>query len=132
MFIMAMVAILAPTGCSLGGDEEPQPVSGVTKEIAATVEQLERAVAREDFATVCDELFTATARQRAGGDECERQLRSTAEGVERPRIEIQRIDVKGNRATVKVSTTATGQERVSDELGLRRRNGEWRVESLSG
>ena len=78
---MAVAAMLAPVGCSLGGDEEPKPVSGVPKEMAAAVEQFEHAVARRDFQTICDELFTAAARQRAGGDECAAQTSSAAEGL---------------------------------------------------
>jgi hypothetical protein len=128
---MAVAAMLAPTGCSLGGDEEPQPVSGVPKEIAATVRQLERAVATRDFEEVCDELFTRSARRRAGGRDCAQQLRVAAETVSRPRIEIDGIAVKGDKAVVTVRTRAAGQARVSDELRLEREGGRWRVDSLS-
>jgi hypothetical protein len=127
---MAMAAMLAPMGCSLGGDEEPQPVSGVPKEIAATVEQLERAVAAHDYAEVCNELFTRSARQRSGGADCPKQLRVAAEGVRRPRIEVGGITVEGDRAVVTVRTRAEGQARVSDQLRLRREAGRWRVDSL--
>ena len=64
---MAVAAILAPVGCSIGADSEPRPVSGVPKEIAVTVDRLERAIAHADYAEVCDRLFTAAARKRAGG-----------------------------------------------------------------
>jgi hypothetical protein len=128
---MATIVMLAPSGCSLGADEEPKPASGAPAQIAATVDRLERAVAQRDFATICDQLFTAEARQRAGGDECEGQLDSAAEGVERPSIEIEAIDVEDNRATVRVRTEAEGQARVSDELQLRRQGGRWLVEALS-
>ena len=127
---MATIVMLAPSGCSLGADEEPKPVSGAAAQIAATVNRLERAVAQRDFATICNQLFTTAARQRAGGDECARQLRSAAEGVERPRIEIERIDVNGDRARVRVSTKARGQERVTDTLDLRREGERWLVEAL--
>jgi hypothetical protein len=130
MSIMATIVLLAPSGCSLGGDDEPKPASGAAAQIAATVDRLERAVAQQDFAVICDQLFTARARQRAGGDECARQLSSAAEGVERPSIEIEGIEVKNNRATVKVQTEAEGQARVSDELQLRRQGGRWLVEAL--
>jgi hypothetical protein len=128
---MAVVALLAPVGCSIGADEEHRPVTGVPKEIAATVDQLERAVARRDYATICDELFTETARERAGGDECESQTRSAAEDVLRPSIQVEEIAVRGDRAAVKVSTTAEGQARVSDTLELRRTGGRWLIEALS-
>jgi Putative lumazine-binding len=127
---MATIVMLAPSGCSLGGDDEAKPASGAPAQVAATVDRLERAVAERDFATVCDQLFTAKARQRAGGDECARQLRSAAEGVEQPSIEIEAIDVEGNRATVAIQTEAEGQARVSDELQLRREGGRWLVEAL--
>jgi hypothetical protein len=130
MSIMATSVVLASSGCSLGADEEPKPASGAPAQIAATVDRLEGAVAQRDFATICGRLFTARARQRAGGDECAAQLRSATEGVKRPSIEIEAIDVTDNRATVRVRTEAEGQARVSDELQLRREGGRWLVEAL--
>ena len=127
---MATSVLLASSGCSLGGDDEAKPASGAPAQIAATVDRLERAVATRDYQTICGQLFTAQARKRAGGAECARQLGSAAEGVRRPSIEIQAIDVKGNRATVKVRTRAQGQARVSDELRMRRQSGRWLVEAL--
>jgi hypothetical protein len=103
----------------------------VPKAIAATVDRLERAVAAHDYETVCDQLFTASARRRAGGGECAAQLGSAGEDVKRPKIEIRGIDVKGSRATVKVATQAEGQALVSDTLQLRRVHGRWLVEALS-
>ena len=122
--------LVASSGCSLGGDDEPKPASGPPAQIAQTVNRLERAVATRDYETICDQLFTARARRRAGGAECARQIASAAEGVKRPSIEIQAIDVNGDRATVKVRTRAQGQARVSDELQLRRQGGRWLVEAL--
>jgi outer membrane murein-binding lipoprotein Lpp len=127
---MAVVAMLAPAGCSLGGDDKPKPVSGVAKEIAATVERLERSVAQRDYETICNELFTARARQRAGGDECVTQMRSAAEDVRRPTLKIQRIEVNADRATVDVATKAEGQARVTDTLELRRSGDRWLIEAL--
>jgi hypothetical protein len=128
---MAVAAMLAPVGCSIGADDEPKPVTGPAKEIAATVDQVERAVARRDYATICNELFTTTARQRAGGDECVSQMRSAAEEVLRPTIQIEQIAVKDDRAVVTVATTAKGQARVTDTLELRRTGGSWLIEALS-
>ncbi len=127
---MATIVMLAPSGCSLGGDDEAKPASGAAAQVATTVDRLERAVADGDHATICNQLFTAKARERAGGDDCVRQLRSAAEGVKRPRIEIERIDVKDSVAIVKVRTEAEGQALVSDELVLRREGGRWLVEAL--
>ena len=127
---MATIVMLAPSGCSLGGDDEPKPASGAAAQVAATVDRLERAVAQRDFATICNQLFTAKARERAGGDDCVRQLTSAAEGLKRPRIEVQRMDVKDDQATARVRTEAQGQALVSDELLLRREGGRWLIEAL--
>ena len=127
---MATIVVLAAAGCSLGADDEPKPASRAASEVAATVNDLERAVSERDFAAICNELFTTAARQRAGGDECARQLRSAADGVRRPSIEIERIDLTKDRATVRVWTEATGQARVRDELELRREGARWLVEAL--
>jgi hypothetical protein len=125
---MAVAAFL--TGC-LGGDEEPAPAAGAARDIAAVVERLEKATAARDFRTVCDELFTADARERAGGGDCERLTHSAAEGITRPRIEMKRIEIEGNRARVEITTRAAGQAEVPDVLLLRRGKGEWRVEALA-
>ena len=127
---MATIVLLAPSGCSLGDDDDAKPASGAAAQVATTVDRLERAVADGEYATICNQLFTAEARERAGGDDCVRQLRSAGEGVKRPRIEIERIDVKDNLAIAKVRTEAEGQALVSDELVLRREGGRWLVEAL--
>jgi hypothetical protein len=125
---MAVAVTLA--GC-LGADDEPRPAQGAPREIAEVVQELERATAAGDFATVCDELFTAAARERAGGDDCERLTRSAAEDVKRPRIDVRSISVERDRALVRVVTRADGQARAADALELRREGGEWRVEALA-
>ena len=127
---MATSVLLASSGCSLGGDDEAKPASGVAAQVAETVDRLERAVATKDYATICERLFTAQARRRAGGAECARQLGSAAEGVKRPRIAIEAIAVEGNRAVVSVRTTASGQASLKDKLQLRRQDGRWLVEAL--
>jgi hypothetical protein len=127
---MATSVLLASSGCSLGGDDEAKPASGPTAEIAATVDRLERAVAKKDYETICNQLFTPRARKRAGGAECARQLGSAAKDVKRPRIAIEAIVVEENKAVVSVRTTASGQASLKDKLQLRRQDGRWLVEAL--
>jgi hypothetical protein len=128
---MAVAVLFAPSSCSLGADDEAQPASGATARVAATVDRLERATAEKDWDSVCEELFTAAARRRAGGRDCPRLLRSSAARLREPSIEIRGIDVAGERATVAVRTRAEGQPPVGDSLELRREAGGWRVEALS-
>jgi hypothetical protein len=125
---MAVAAFL--TGC-LGADEEAVPARGAARDVAGVVDRLERATAAKDFRTVCEELFTAAARQRAGGDDCERLTRSAAEGIARPRIEMRSIHIRADVARVEVTTSAAGQAEVPNVLELRREEGRWRVEALA-
>jgi hypothetical protein len=124
---MAVAAFL--TGC-LGAGEGARPSGAAPRAIAATVQRLERATAERDFATICGDLLTASARHRAGGPDCVRLTRSAAAGVERPTIELKAIDLDGTTARVRVLTHAAGQAEVRDELVLRRERGRWRVDSL--
>jgi len=124
---MAVAAFL--TGC-LGADEEAEPARGAARDVAVVVDRLERATADRDFGTVCDDLFTAAARERAGGEDCERLTRSAAEGISRPRIEMKAIDIRADLARVEVTTRAAGQAAVPAVVELRRERGEWRVEAL--
>jgi hypothetical protein len=126
------ILALAMAGCSLGADEEPQPASGVPRAVAATVTELERATARGDWAAICNDILTREARRRAGGPDCARLTRSSAEGVRRPRIEVLGIELRGDAAEVRVRTRASGQAPVEDVLRLRRQGGEWRVDALAG
>jgi hypothetical protein len=123
---------LLVAGCSLGADEEPRPATGAAREIAALIRELERATARGDFATVCEELFTRAARRRAGGEDCERLVRSSAGDVRAPRIELREVELRGKRARARVRTRAAGQASLDDVLELRRRGGEWRIAALAG
>ena len=127
---MAVAAMLAPIGCSLGGDEEPKPVTGQAKEVAAAVERFEHAIAQRDFRAICDGLFTANARDRAGGADCVAQTSSAVEGLRRPRLQIEQIRLNGDTASVEVATEADGQARVTDSLELRRTDGRWLVEAV--
>ena len=130
---MAVAGVLTVTGCSLGADEEPRQATGPPAEIAAVVQRLERATAERDWATICSDLFTKGARERAGGARCARLLRNAAVDVRRPSIEIRGIQVReGGRARVEIRTRAEGQALVSNVLELRREAGEWRVEALAG
>jgi len=125
------LALLVAAGCSLGDGSDPKPAREAAREIAALVKRLEQASARGDWRSICDQLFTANARRRAGGRDCPRLLRSDAAGLAEPRIEVRRITVKGPRAAVRVRSRARGQAPLEDVIELRREGGRYRIESLA-
>jgi hypothetical protein len=119
-------------GCSFEGGDDAEPAAGTVRAVGETVERLERAIASGQWNVVCDDLFTASARRRAGGKACARLLRSDAEGLRQPRLRVLRIDAEGKRADVRVRSTARGQRPLTDVISLRRVGGSYRVDSLAG
>jgi hypothetical protein len=126
---LALVCILIG-GCGGGGEAKPKPITGDAKRVASVIERLEKATARRDFTTICDDVFAAATRRQAGGDQCPDVLGQRARGVRRPRIRIQAIEVRGDQAQVRVRTTATGQAPTADLIRLVREDGSFRVLSL--
>jgi hypothetical protein len=121
---------LFAAGCGGGGGEEPAPIKGPAKEVAAVVQRFETAMRQQDFQVVCDELLASSVRSRSGGEDCPRILGQRAADVKRPRIRIDSIEVAGDKATVRVHTTAAGQGSVADTIRLAREGGRFRIASL--
>jgi ketosteroid isomerase-like protein len=121
---MAVAVLL--TGC-LGGGSGDDPSR---EAIAATIQRLERATARQDFAAICNNLLTPSARRRAGGPDCARLTRAAAADVRRPRLELKDVSLDGATAHVTVLTRAEGQAQLSERLVLRRERAGWRIDSL--
>jgi hypothetical protein len=127
----ALAACVALAGCSLGGDDEPEPIAGSPKAIAEAIGALERASRDRDWAAICDELFSAAARDRAGGRDCARLLRETAGDVRRPEIRLLSIELERERARARVRTRSAGQAPAEDTVVLVREGGEWKIDALT-
>jgi hypothetical protein len=126
------LALLGGAGCALGDSSKPKPAKGPARDVAAVVDRLQTATAKGDWRAICNDLFTASARARAGGKDCPRLLRSDAGRVTRPRVDVVRITVRGPTAAVRVRSRAGGQPPLEDVIELRRERGRYRVDSLRG
>jgi hypothetical protein len=122
--------LLLAVGCGGGGNAQPKPISGPAKEVADVIARLQKATARQDFATICDDLLASATRKQAGGADCARVLAERGRGIARPRIVVQAIAVKGNSARARVLTTARGQAPTADVIQLVREGGRFRISSL--
>jgi hypothetical protein len=123
---------LAAAGCGGTGDDEPEPIEGPAKEVAAVIERFEKATREHDFTAVCAHLLATAVRSRAGGADCPRILGERARDVRRPRIRIDSIDVSGTTARAEVHTTAAGQASVANTIRLVREGGRFKIASLGG
>lgn len=121
---IAPLAALALAAC--GTSDEQQ--------VRDALDRFERAVASKDYQQLCDELLAGelVGQLRSVGLPCEVALRTGLEGVNRPRLEVRRVKVRGDEALAVVRSTAKGQPSSTDTVKLRREDGSWRVASLSG
>jgi hypothetical protein len=117
-------------GGHIGGDDsQPPPVRGAPKQVVATIMEFERALASGDFATICTNVFSAEAREAAGGDRCPSVLRDTAGGLRDAHVRIVSINVGGDTATAIVRARVAGGEPVTDTIRLQRQDGRYRIVS---
>lgn len=131
--LTGLLALAVLAGCSSGDSEsDPPPAEGAPRQVAETIDRLERATRGRDFATVCDRLLTKAARDRAGGSDCIRLLRSTAGDVSQPDIRVLSIRIEGERADVRVRSTAEGQGAVDETIQLVREGDGYRIAALEG
>ena len=126
-----VLAIAVLSGCSDGSGDAPKPIEGAPKEVTQAVAGLEVAIRDRDFKRICGELFSRSARERAGGEDCAQLVRSTAGNVRRPKISQLSIRVRGDRADVRVRTTAQGQAAIEDTIRLVRERDSWRIAALA-
>jgi hypothetical protein len=121
----------AIAGCDGGSNGNAKPAAGAPKEVTETVAALQTATQARDFRRICDELLSRDAKKRAGGRVCTQLVRSTAGDVRRPKITPLSIRVRGDRADVRVRTTARGQSAIEDTIRLVREDGSWRIAALA-
>jgi hypothetical protein len=125
---LAVVAALA--ACGQGDGEAPR--SAAAESIADAVEELERALAEGDYERICERVFSAEGRRRAGGEECARRLARSSAGVEDPTIELVSITLGPGEATARVRAYSEGERPAIDVVRLVPVEGDYRIESLSG
>ena len=129
--LIALLLAAALAGCSSGGtDDEPRPVEGAGKGVADAIARLEAATRERDYEAICDDLFTSSARRRAGGEDCSELLRSTAGDVRAPSLRVLSIRIEGDRAQARVRTRAQGQDAIEETIELVREGGGYRISAL--
>jgi hypothetical protein len=131
--ICALALSLAAAGLAgcFSGDDEPGAADEATNQVAVVVTRLELLTRRRDFKAICDTLFTADAKRRAGGRDCARLLAATGRDVKAPRIQLLSVTLDGEKARARVRTSAQGQAPVEDEIELVRERGGYRISALT-
>ncbi len=122
LLVVVLVAVLT------GGGNDATP----EERVRAVVTRFGAASAKKDYQVICDELLAPTLVEAVVqyGLPCELALQRALGTVKNPEITLGTVAVKGERATVRVTTAAAGQFPSSDTLSLRLVNDEWRIAAL--
>jgi len=124
-YLAPAVALLVLAGC---GDQGPTP----EEQVRSTVTEFGRATAAKDYQALCDRLLAPSLIEEveAIGLPCEVAMRQGLEDVREPRLTIGRVEVREDRASAEVRSSAAGEEPSRDTLELVNVDGTWKISSL--
>ena len=114
-----------------GRSDDDEELGGRAKEVVAVMDEFEAAARARDYTRICNEIFTFEAREAAGGGDCPTLLAQSAEGIEDIQVSLESIVVRGDAATARVNARARGQQPATDTVRFVRREGRFRIASLS-
>ena len=124
-FLAPAIVLLVLAGC---GDQGPTP----EEQVRSTVTEFGRATAAKDYQALCDRLLAPSLVEEveAIGLPCEVALRQGLGQVREPRLTIGRVDVREDRASAEIRTSAAGEAPSRDTLELVNVDGTWKISSL--
>ena len=124
-YLAPALALLIVAGC---GESGPTP----EEQVRSTVAEFGRATAAKDYGALCERLLAPELIEEVEsiGLPCERALRRGLGDVEDPRLTIGRIEIRDDRASAEVRTSAAGEEPSQDTLRLVNVDGTWKISSL--
>ena len=126
-----LLPVLAAVAAGCGTTSSATNFSGADQGVAEQVEALQAAAEARDGDEVCGELLSDRLRaaMRADGASCADQVEEAIADADDFELEVERVDVQGDTATVRVLARVDGSQRPR-ELELVRQRGGWRIDSL--
>jgi hypothetical protein len=123
--LLPLVAACLLIGCGDSGPTDEQ-------QIRATLSEFERATAERDYRALCDRILAPELIDSVEqvGLTCDVALQKGFEDVEEPRLTVGAIEVREDRATAEVRSSAAGESPSQDSVELVRAGDGWRIASL--
>jgi len=124
-YLAPALALLLLASC---GDQGPTP----EQQVRSTVTEFGRATAAKDYQTLCDRLLAPSLVEEVEsiGLPCEVALRQGLGDVREPRLTIGRVQVRDDKASAEIRTSAAGEQPSKDTLELVNLDGTWKISSL--
>jgi hypothetical protein len=107
-------------------------ISGSPKAAVAVVQAYNSALSTHDWGTICNRLYSSSARAQEGGAACAQQLQQQASNVHEPKMRILTVDIQGDRATVEVAASVDYGPTITNTIQLVREHGGYRIQSAGG
>ncbi|MEA2170526.1 MAG: hypothetical protein QOF76_3826 [Solirubrobacteraceae bacterium] len=129
---MALSTSLAFAACG-GSDGQRKDAPEPEVAVRATLTTFAQAMARHQYATLCDRVFAPKLLQglQSIGLPCEVAMRNSTANLQDPKLVIGKVTIDGNTAMAEIRTSAAGQKPASSVIQLTRIADEWRVSALS-
>lgn len=131
-----VVASLAVAGCAQGGTQETDSAtkfSGVEKQVATTVEDLQTAAKDKNGAKICASLITIEYQQaiakQAGTKGCSSAVDAAIKQTDPVDYVVKDIQVSGDTATATVQSKSDKDVVATETWKLRKQAGRWKVSS---
>ncbi len=128
--VLCLVA-LTVAGCGASAQDSSEDFKGEKRVVAVAVEDLEEAGRQDQARRICGELLAKSliARLRQAGTNCRRAVDEALKDVDAFDLDVDRITIRGTRATVRVSS-GSGDGARTDTLLLEREGRAWKIASL--
>lgn len=135
---LAATVAVALGGCTQATNEPKTDArfKGEDKKVADAVTALSKAVRRPDYGRVCDRSLSrelVAQIERTAGKRCRDALARSISPADALRLDVEKVTVKGRRATVVVSSEISrdGKEKRRATLGMTKpTSGDWQVSDL--
>jgi hypothetical protein len=124
-----VLAALA-SGCTSGASST-EDFQGEQKQVADVVEKLQSAGETGDAREICEEILAKSLADqiRAAGSTCEQELDKAIDDADDFDLEVERVEINGDRATAQVRGRDRGADRVRT-FEFERAGSGWRATSL--
>jgi hypothetical protein len=122
--------LLVVAACALAGCGESGPTD--EERVRSTLAEFQRATRAGDYRALCDRILAPDLIETVEqiGLPCEVALEKGFEDVEDPQLTVGAIDVRDDRASAEVRSSAAGESPSQDTVELVRLGDGWRIASL--
>ena len=127
----ALALPVAVTGCTATGSSSSSKFTGAEADVAKVVSDLSTAGKRKDAQKICTEILSQQlVRQLSdAGTSCAAEMKKAIDDADDFNLDVQSVDVKGNKATAVVQRGSDGPKAT---FSFVRESGGWRATSFGG